>query len=92
MLSLPQSLFKLRQFAHRCIYLDNSGFNNSRFSQIVQHYRELLQALNFDGGGSTTLAIADGKKTRLLNSPIDARIPLRERAIANHIAFHALPK
>lgn len=49
-------------------------------------------ALNFDGGGSTTLAIADGKKTRLLNSPIDARIPLRERAIANHIGLHALPK
>lgn len=50
------------------------------------------QALNFDGGGSTTLAIADGKTTRLLNSPIDARIPLRERAIANHIGLYALPK
>lgn len=49
------------------------------------------KALNFDGGGSTTLAIADGKKTRLLNSPIDARIPMRERAIANHIGLYAMP-
>jgi len=50
------------------------------------------KALNFDGGGSTTLAIADGKQTRLLNSPIDARIPMRERAIANHIGLYAPQK
>jgi len=49
-------------------------------------------ALNLDGGGSTTLAIADGKKTRLLNSPIDARIPMRERAIANHIGIYTSPQ
>jgi exopolysaccharide biosynthesis protein len=49
-------------------------------------------ALNLDGGGSTTLAIAEGKKTRLLNSPIDARIPMRERAIANHIGIYASPQ
>jgi hypothetical protein len=49
-------------------------------------------ALNLDGGGSTTLAIAEGKNTRLLNSPIDARIPMRERAIANHIGIYALPQ
>ncbi len=49
-------------------------------------------ALNLDGGGSTTLAIAEGKKTRLLNSPIDARIPMRERAIGNHIGIYTSPQ
>jgi exopolysaccharide biosynthesis protein len=49
-------------------------------------------ALNLDGGGSTTLAIAEGKKTRLLNSPIDARIPMRERAIGNHIGIYISPQ
>jgi exopolysaccharide biosynthesis protein len=53
---------------------------------------EVHTALNLDGGGSTTLAIADGKKTRLLNSPIDARIPMRERAIANHIGIYTSPQ
>jgi len=46
-------------------------------------------AMNFDGGGSSTLVIrgADGKP-RILNSPIDLYIPGRERPVANHLGIY----
>lgn len=46
-------------------------------------------AMNLDGGGSSTLVIrgADGEP-RLLNSPIDQYIPGRERPVANHLGFY----
>jgi len=43
-------------------------------------------ALNFDGGGSTTLVVAD-PDLRVLNAPIHTRIPLRQRPVANHLGF-----
>ncbi len=43
-------------------------------------------ALNLDGGGSTTLVVAD-PKVRVLNAPIHTRIPLRERPVANHFGL-----
>lgn len=45
-------------------------------------------AVNLDGGGSATLAIAG---PRVLNSPMHTRIPLRERPVANHLGVHAPP-
>lgn len=49
-------------------------------------------ALNLDGGGSTTMAAADGTGgTRLLNRPIHAGIPGRERIVANHLGVFARP-
>jgi Phosphodiester glycosidase len=48
-------------------------------------------ALNLDGGGSTTLAIASPNGPRALNSPIRAKIPTWERPIANHLGFYAKP-
>lgn len=46
-------------------------------------------AMNFDGGGSSTLVIrgADGSP-RVLNSPIDLYIPGRERPVANHLGIY----
>ncbi len=46
-------------------------------------------AMNLDGGGSSTLVIrgADGQP-RLLNSPIDMYIPGRERPVANHLGIY----
>jgi exopolysaccharide biosynthesis protein len=44
-------------------------------------------ALNLDGGGSTTLVIADGLETKILNSPIHNKIPMNERPVANHLGF-----
>jgi Phosphodiester glycosidase len=45
-------------------------------------------AINLDGGGSTTLVIADTHRGAIvLNSPIQTKLPLRERPVANHIGF-----
>ncbi len=45
-------------------------------------------AMNLDGGGSSTLVVhgANGQP-RVLNSPIDNRIPGRERPVANHLGI-----
>jgi hypothetical protein len=46
-------------------------------------------AINLDGGGSSTLVVEgiDGQPV-VLNSPIDQRIPGRERAVANHLGVY----
>lgn len=44
-------------------------------------------ALNLDGGGSTTLAWNGPQGPQLLNSPIDGRIPMRQRAVGNHLGI-----
>jgi exopolysaccharide biosynthesis protein len=46
-------------------------------------------AINLDGGGSSTLVITDPKtgKVRVMNSPIDRYIPGNERYIANHLGL-----
>jgi len=65
-----------------------------RFSEGL-NYHELVDllleqgaynAINLDGGGSTTL-VAEAKQGRLevLNSPAHTRIPGRERPVANHL-------
>lgn len=47
-------------------------------------------ALNLDGGGSTTLVVeGDDGKPLILNCPIDNRIPGRERPVANHLGIFA---
>ena len=60
--------------------------------ELAQIFAELgaSDALNLDGGGSTTLAAegADGKPV-LLNTPIHTGIPGRERPVANHILLFA---
>ncbi|MFL7790590.1 MAG: phosphodiester glycosidase family protein [Anaerolineae bacterium] len=49
------------------------------------------RALNLDGGGSSTLVIADGGGPRALNSPIHTRIPTRQRPVANHLGVYVQP-
>ncbi|AFY34318.1 phosphodiester glycosidase family protein [Calothrix sp. PCC 7507] len=48
-------------------------------------------ALNMDGGGSTTLAIATSNGVKVLNAPIHTNVPMRERPVANHLGFFATP-
>jgi hypothetical protein len=56
------------------ILLSNGGYN----------------AINLDGGGSSTLVIEDEQgRPRLLNSPIDNQIPGRERPVGNHLGIFA---
>ena len=46
------------------------------------------EALNLDGGGSTTMVSADAKGSiRLLNRPIHLGIPGNERPVANHLGL-----
>ncbi|UBF27927.1 phosphodiester glycosidase family protein [Kovacikia minuta CCNUW1] len=51
----------------------------------------VYNALNLDGGGSTTLAISTSTGPQLLNAPIHTKVPMRERPVANHLGFYALP-
>lgn len=48
-------------------------------------------AVQLDGGGSTTLAIASDNTAKLLNAVIHAKIPGNERTVANHLGFFADP-
>jgi hypothetical protein len=50
-----------------------------------------FQALNLDGGGSTTLVVAEGGRARTLNAPIHTGVPMRQRPVANHLGIYALP-
>ncbi|MGL5058730.1 MAG: phosphodiester glycosidase family protein [Microcoleus sp.] len=45
--------------------------------------------LNLDGGGSVTLAVASPSGAKVLNAPIQNKIPMQERPIANHLGFYA---
>lgn len=45
------------------------------------------RAINLDGGGSTTLAVKQSGKVKLLNATIHTKIPMRERPVANHLGF-----
>ena len=45
-------------------------------------------ALSLDGGGSTTLVMANNQP-KLLNAPIHTKLPMRERPVANHLGFYA---
>jgi len=45
-------------------------------------------AMSLDGGGSSTLVVRDKNgQIQVLNSPIDAGIPGRERSVANHFGI-----
>jgi hypothetical protein len=48
-------------------------------------------AINLDGGGSSTIVMDDKGNPTQLNSPIQSRIPSRERPIANHLGVYAKP-
>jgi hypothetical protein len=66
----------------------------------VQEMAELMifyggdNALNLDGGGSSTLVIQDPKTGQymVMNSPIDLYIPGRERVVGNHFGVFANTK
>ncbi len=48
-------------------------------------------ALNLDGGGSTTLVVRDGDDYEVVNRPIHRKQPGRERPNANHLCLYAAP-
>lgn len=63
----------------------SEGMTLMELSEALEHYGA-WSAMLLDGGGSTTLAIEDKSgSVSLLNSPIEKRIPGRERPVANHL-------
>lgn len=48
-------------------------------------------AINLDGGGSTTMVVATPSGPALLNRPIHTAVPGRERPSASHLGVQALP-
>ena len=67
----------------------SEGVTLAELAEIVTAYGGDT-ALNLDGGGSTTLvAQGPGGRPVQLNSPIDNRIPGRERPVANHLGIYA---
>jgi hypothetical protein len=62
--------------------------------ELTALFRQLgaADAINLDGGGSTTMVAADPRGgLNLLNRPIHTGIPGRERPVANHIVVFASP-
>jgi len=63
----------------------------------IQELAELMiyyggdNAINLDGGGSSTMVIQDPEtgQYKVMNSPIDLYIPGRERAVGNHFGVFA---
>jgi exopolysaccharide biosynthesis protein len=48
-------------------------------------------ALNLDGGGSSTLVVANAWGAHTLNAPIHTYVPMRQRPVGNHLGIYALP-
>ncbi|MCA1994326.1 MAG: phosphodiester glycosidase family protein [Coleofasciculus sp. S288] len=46
-------------------------------------------ALNLDGGGSTTLVMANRSGVQVLNAAIHTKLPMRQRPVVNHLGFFA---
>ncbi len=67
----------------------SEGVTLSELSQMMEQFG-IQDALNLDGGGSTTLVIADPKgRAVALNAPMHVKLPMRQRPVANHLGFRA---
>lgn len=67
----------------------SEGVSLPEMAQIALDYGA-YDVVNLDGGGSATLVIADAQgEAVVLNTPVDSRIPGRERAVANHLGVFA---
>jgi len=67
----------------------SEGVSLPELAQIMIEYG-VHTGLNLDGGGSTVLVIDDGTgDADVLSTPIDGRIPGRERVVANHLGVYA---
>jgi len=93
----PRTVIALDRTGRQLILcvIDGRQPNYSEGATIEETAQILLKygahdALNLDGGGSTTMVMeSDNGKPVLLNCPIDNRIPGRERSVANHFGVFA---
>lgn len=63
-------------------------------AELAEIFRRLgaADALNLDGGGSSTMVVDERGQARILNSPIHSGMPGRERPSANHLGVRVLSK
>jgi hypothetical protein len=61
--------------------------HGATLQELAGIFRRLgaADAINLDGGGSTTMAVAGPAGARVVNSPVHTGIPGRERPVANHL-------
>ncbi len=70
------------------------GFSGGmRLSELADFLVELgcRDALNLDGGGSTTMALRTERGVEAVNRPIHTRVLGRERPVANHLGLRTRP-
>jgi uncharacterized protein YigE (DUF2233 family) len=66
----------------------SEGLKNVELAEVMAKLG-VDTALNLDGGGSTTLVMATPTGPRVMNAPIQNKIPMNERPVANHLGFYA---
>jgi hypothetical protein len=69
--------------------LYSEGLTTLELAQLIATLG-IDRAINFDGGGSTTLVTTAGNEVKVLNAPIHGKLPMNERPIANHIGFYTI--
>lgn len=92
----PRTIFALSRNRKRAWIVTVDGRQTTSVGMTLDDLSKLLlglgasDAINFDGGGSTTL-VAEGPdgKPRILNSPIQTGIIGRERPVANQVLVFA---
>ncbi len=69
----------------------SEGVTLQELAEIIV-YHGGYNAINLDGGGSSTMAVEGPLGVaKVLNSPINHRIPGRERPVGNHLGIYAKP-
>ncbi|MFM9266182.1 phosphodiester glycosidase family protein [Tychonema sp. BBK16] len=68
--------------------LYSEGFKLSEITEMAMQLGADT-VLNLDGGGSTSLAMRSPSGAKLLNAPIQNKIPMEERPVSNHLGFYA---
>ena len=68
----------------------SEGMTLSELAELL-HELGAYDALNLDGGGSSTMVMRENGHSRTLNAPFHTRVPMRQRPVANHLGVYALP-
>ncbi|MEA3351385.1 MAG: phosphodiester glycosidase family protein, partial [Chloroflexota bacterium] len=95
----PRTAVALDQSNHRLMLLVidgrqpgySEGATLNELAEIIISHGGYT-AMNLDGGGSSTMVVESNLgNANILNSPINNRIPGRERPIGNHLGIYAKP-
>ena len=69
----------------------SQGVTLAELAQILKD-NGAYHAINLDGGGSSTLVVEGAmSRPKVLNSPVNHRLPGMQRAVGNHLGIYASP-